>query len=279
MKGKVKYWCLRLTGAIMAGFAVSIFFTPNKIISGGFSGLAIVCFHVFLIPTALTMLILNGIFLLLGLKVLGKKFVLNTVVGAMLLTVFVQVFSYMPPLTDNVLLAALFGGVIYGAGLGIVLATGSTSGGTDIPGRMLQRFFPNIPIGAVLLMVDGLIILLSLIVFKEVELCLYGIMALFISSYTIDWLIKKLNISVIAFVISERGEQIAGELISASQRGITVLDAVGAYTNSSKKMLFCALKEKEAANFQKKVLEIDGEAFVVFSESQKIWGKGFHIYQ
>ena len=232
---------------MMAGFAVSVFFTPNKIVSGGFSGIAIICFHLFSVPTALTMLSLNIIFLLLGLKVLGRRVVLNTVVGAVLLTLFVQVFSYMPPLTDNVLLATVFGGVIYGIGLGTVLATGSTSGGTDIPGRMLQHFFPSMPIGTVLLMVDGLIILLSLIVFKEVELCLYGIIALSISSYAINWLIKKLNISVIAYVISEKGEQIARELVSASHRGVTVLDVVGAYTNGSKKMLFCALKEKETA--------------------------------
>lgn len=276
---KYKIWLLRLLGAIMAGFAISVFFTPNKIVCGGFSGIAIICFHLFSIPTAVVMMALNVTFLLLGLKILGKSVVINTIIGSSLLTLFVQVFSYIPPITNDVLLASLFGGIIYGVGIGIVLATGSTSGGTDIPGRMLQYFFPDLHIGTVLLGLDGLIISMSLVVFKEVELCLYGIIALFLSSYMVDWLIKKLNTSVIAFVISEKGEKIARELIAGSRRGVTVMDVMGAYTNGSKKMLFCALKEKETIEFQRKITEIDNEAFVVFSESQKIWGRGFHIYQ
>ena len=276
---KYKIWLLRIVGAIMAGFAISVFFTPNKIVCGGFSGIAIICFHLFSIPTAFVMMALNVTFLVLGLKILGRKIVINTIIGSSLLTLFVQIFSYVPPLTDDMLLSALFGGVIYGMGIGIVLATGSTSGGMDIPGRMLQYFFPDLHIGAVLLGLDGLIISLSLIVFKEVELCFYGTIALFLSSYIVDWLIKKLNVSVIAFVISEKGEKIAKELISISKRGVTVLDVVGAYTMINKKMLFCALKEKEIVVFQRKITEIDEEAFVVFSESQKIWGRGFHIYR
>ena len=95
---KYKIWLLRLLGAIMAGFAISVFFTPNKIVCGGFSGIAIICFHLFSIPTAVVMMALNVTFLLLGLKILGKSVVINTIIGSSLLTLFVQVFSYKPPI-------------------------------------------------------------------------------------------------------------------------------------------------------------------------------------
>ena len=135
------------------------------------------------------------------------------------------------------------------------------------------------PIGKLLLFVDGVIILISLIVFKNIELTLFGIIALLISSTSIDFVIGQFNISKIAFVITDKGDEIAQKLVASSPRGITIIDAVGAYTNSSKKLLFCALKEIETEVFQRKVLAIDNTAFIVFSESQRIKGNGFYLYK
>ena len=118
-----------------------------------------------------------------------------------------------------------------------------------------------------------------LAVFRNVELTLFGIITLFISSYSIDLVISKLNISKIAFVITDKGEEISQTLVSTSPRGVTLVDVKGAYTNSEKQMLFCALKESETEAFQKKILAIDGSAFIVFSESQRINGNGFYLYK
>ncbi|MBQ7953934.1 MAG: YitT family protein, partial [Clostridia bacterium] len=132
--------------------------------------------------------------------------------------------------------------------------------------------------GKVLLVVDGIIIFVSFIIFRIIELTLFGAIALFIQSYAIDFVIAQLNISRIAFVITEKGDEISKFLVSTSPRGITIIDAVGAYTMDKKKMLFCALKEGESHDFQRKILEIDNEAFIVFSESQRIKGNGFYLY-
>lgn len=276
---KLKLVLLRIFGAALAGFATSVFFVPNKIVCGGVSGIATILNHTLHIPAGITFAIINIVLILFSIKVLGKAFTIKTAIGAGLLSAFVQVFSYVPPLTDNVMLAVIFGGVIYGFGLGIVFATDSTSGGTDILGRLIQHKYPTMQIGKMLMLLDGVIITTSLCVFREIDLALFGIIALFISTFAIDWLISRLNVSSIAFVISDRGEEISKRLISTSPRGVTIIDVLGAYTGKPKKMLFCALKDIETTEFKKKILDIDSEAFVVFAESPQIMGNGFYYYR
>lgn len=265
-------------GTAITSFAVSVLLTPNKIVCGGGSGLSTILYQTLSVPPGLTLAVFNALLLLAGIRILGKQFIVNTLFGAGMLSIFVQVFSYIPPLTDNIILASVFGGVLYGVGIGIVFAMGATTGGTDILGRLIQHKLPQFPVGKLLLIVDGLIILLALISFKNVELVLFGIISLFISTYTIDWLIRRLNISKMAFVITEQGEEISELLISTSTRGVTVINAIGAYSSQEKSILFCALKEWEITDFQRKILEQDENAFIVYSEAQQIKGKGFHIY-
>jgi len=191
----------------------------------------------------------------------------------------VQLFSMFPIYTENMILAPLFGGVLYGLGIGLAFAAGASTGGTDIVGRMIQLKFPYVPRGKLLLAVDGLIIAISLMIFKNIELTMFGIISLFISTYSIDFVISKLNISRIAFVVTDKGEEIADKLVTTSPRGVTLIDVKGVYTKTDKQMLFCALKESESEAFQRKILEIDEQAFIVFSESQRIKGNGFYLYK
>ena len=199
--------------------------------------------------------------------------------GVTILSLFVEIFSFIVIPVENILLVTLYGGALYGIGIGLSFAAGASTGGTDIIGRIIQIKFPHIPIGKLLLVVDGIIILASLIVFKNAELVLYGILALLISSYTIDMVISMLNVSRLAFVITDKGTEIAKKLVSTSPRGVTLIDVKGMYTDTEKQMLFCALKESEAESFQNKILEIDETAFIVFSESQRIKGNGFYLYK
>ena len=135
------------------------------------------------------------------------------------------------------------------------------------------------PIGKLLLIIDSSVILTSLVIFKEVDCTLYGIIALAVSTFAIDLLIQMLNISKLAFVMTDKGEEIAHKLVSTSPRGVTIIDAVGAYTMEQRKMLVCALKANEIKDFQAKILEIDPTAFIIFSESQQIVGNGFYVYK
>lgn len=275
---KIKSVLMTILGTMTTGFAIGVFLTPNKIVGGGASGLSTILFHTLHIPTGVSFFLINMIFLLIGFKVLGKAFVFKTLLGVTMLSLFMQVFSVIPLETDP-MLATVFGGILYGLGIGMSFAAGASTGGTDILGRLIQVKFPHIPIGKMLLFIDGVIILVSLVIFKNIELTLFGIIALFISSFSIDFIIGKLNVSRIAFVITDKGEEISHKLVSTSPRGVTLIDVKGMYTDTEKQMLFCALKESEAEEFQAKILEIDPQSFIVFSESQRIKGNGFYLYK
>lgn len=274
----LKSFLFIVLGTMTTGFAISVFLTPNKIVGGGVSGISTILFHTMNIPTGLSFIILNIGLLLLGIKVLGKEFVIKTLVGTGLLSLFIQIFSYIPFYTENTMLATVFGGVFYGIGIGISFVAKASTGGTDILGRIVQRLFPTMPIGKLLLVIDGIVIFISFVIFGRLELTLFGVLSLAISSFTIDFVIASFNISRIAFVISDKGDEISKALVSTSPRGVTIIDVVGAYTMDEKKMLFCALKENESVDFQRKILEVDNEAFIVFSESQRIKGNGFYLY-
>lgn len=276
---KLKSILLTVFGTMLTGFAVGAFLTPNKIVGGGASGIATLLYHTIGLEPGLGFFLINVALLILGIAVLGKVFIAKTLLGITLLSAFVQLFSNFPIITENVLLAPIFGGVLYGIGIGLAFAAGASTGGTDIIGRVIQVKFPHIPIGKLLLAVDGIIIAVSMFIFRDIELLLYGIIALFLSTWAIDFVISKLNVSRIAFVITEHGAKIAKTLVNTSPRGVTLIDVVGAYTEEAKQMLFCALKESEAEEFQRKILEADHTAFIVFSESQRIKGNGFYLYK
>lgn len=266
-------------GTMITGFAIGAFLTPNKVVGGGASGISTILYHTFGIQPGLSFFLINIVFLLLGLTVLGKKFILKTLLGITLLSLFTQIFSFFPIYTENLILATVFGGILYGFGIGMSFAAGASTGGTDIIGRIIQTKVPYMPIGKMLLIVDGIIIIISFFVFRDIELILFGVLTLFVSSYSIDLIISKLNVSNIAFVITDKGKEISEKLVATSPRGVTLIDVKGVYTGSEKQMLFCALKESESEAFQKKILEIDETAFIVFSMSQRIKGNGFYLYK
>lgn len=277
--GGVRNIMLTVAGIVITSLAISLFLTPNKVVGGGMSGVSTILYHTLKFPPGITFGVLNLVLLLIGLKILGWAFTLKTLFGAGLLSLLVQLFSYLPPVTDDVFLATIFGGVLYGIGIGMALVSGASTGGTDILGRLVQHKFPQMPIGKLLMVIDGMVIAASLIVFRQVNLTLFGVISLFVSTYAIDWLVARLNLSTIAFIISDKGDELAKFLVGSSHRGVTIIDAVGAYTNEEKKMLFCALKEHETVDFKKKIEDIDPLAFTVFAESQKILGNGFYIYR
>lgn len=268
-----------ILGAAMVGFAISVFYTPNKIVSGGVSGIATILYHILGIDTAVSYLVINIALLLIALFFIGKEFVINTIGGTLLVTLFVEVFSYIPPVTDDVFLASVFGAGFYGIGIGLALINGASTGGTDIIGRLVQKAVPHARIGTLLLAIDFLVIAASFVSFENIDLALYGIIALAIDSVAINWLISKLNISKLTFVVTDKGAEMGDYLVHHSPRGVTLIEAKGCYTNTGKQVLLCALKESEVEKFQKRVLDIDPNAFVIFSESSQIVGNGFRVYK
>lgn len=278
-KEKLKSYLLILLGVALTGFAISAFLVPNKIVNGGASGLSTVIYYTVGLRPSLANAMINAVLLLLSLICFGRRFVVRTLFSIGMLTVLIEVFSYVPPVTDNKMLASIIGSVLYGLGIGIVLCQGSTTGGTDILGRLIQHKFPHLPIEKTLLAVDLTVIFFSFLTFRTTEAVLYGAIALFLSTASIGYLIRSLNISKLAFVITDKGTEIADYLIHTSPRGVTQVDVTGTYSHTQKQMLICALKSNELPAFQRKILDKDENAFIIYSESQQIVGNGFCIYR
>lgn len=279
LKKTIKKYAVIVSGVILVALAISVFYTPNRIVNGGVSGIATILFHTFGIQPGVSYFIINITLLIVAWKRLGFTFVKDTIVGVAILSAFVPLFTYIPPITSDVFLATVFGSALYGVGIGLTLIEGASTGGTDILGRLVQCLFPYVKIGSLLLIADAIVIVLSFCIFRTVDIALYGIIAVFLASFSINFLISKLNISKLAFVITERGVEISDDLVSNSPRGVTIIDSVGAYTKENKKVLLCALKENEIPEFQKQVLALDDQAFIIFSESQQIVGNGFRVYK
>ena len=262
---KLKTFIFTLIGTFLTSIGVSVFYLPSKVVGGGVSGLATVIYHTLGIQPGITYAVINLALLAVALFILGKKFVFHTLVGAFSLTLFVEILSYIPPITNDIVLSTICGSIFYGVGIGITLLVGASTGGTDIAARLIQHFKPNVAIGRLLLVVDSAVILLCLIVFKEVDLAIYGIIALAVSTFAIDFLISKMNISKLAFVITSKGAEISSHLVSTSPRGITLLEGKGAYTGIDKQVLICALKDSEIPRFQHSIEKLDPNVFIIDS--------------
>lgn len=275
---KIKSYLIILTGITLTAIATGLFYIPNEIVTGGISGIATILYPLG-IPPGAVYLVLNLLLLVFSYRVLGKEFVIHSILSVVVLSGLVQVFSDIPPITENVFLATLFGSFLFGLGASLTFIENANTGGTDIIGRLLQSKYSHFPIGTLLLIIDGIIIFISLLISGNIDLTLYGLFGLFISAFVIDFVIGHLNASKLAFVITEKGDALSKLIIENSRRGVTVLNARGAYSRARKNLLICALKDKEIPEFQKMVNEADVGAFTIFVRSEKIFGLGFYVYK
>ena len=279
IKSEVIRYATIIIGVAMVAFAVAVFYTPNKIVSGGVSGISTILYHTLHFKQGYSSFAINGVLLIISIKPLGKRFVLDTLGVSALLSFFIEIFTHIPTVTQDVFVALVFGSILYGVGIGLTLASGASSAGTDIIARLVQKAFPGAKIGMILLIVDFAVISTSLLVFRIIDLSLYGIIALAVSSFSIDFLIKRLNVSKLAFVVTDKGEEIANHLVSHSPRGVTIIESKGGYTMHDNNVLMCALKGHEVVAFQNYIHDIDPDSFIIFSESLQIVGNGFKVYK
>lgn len=275
---KIKSYIIILSGITLTAISTGLFYIPNEIVTGGISGIATILYPLG-IPPGAVYLSLNLLLLVFSYKILGRQFVFHSILSVVVLSFLVQIFSEFAPITHNTFLATLFGSVLFGLGASLTFIENANTGGTDIIGRLLQTKFSHFPIGTLLLIIDGIIIFISLLISGNMDLTLYGLFGLFISAFVIDFFIGHLNASKLALVITEHGDALSRQIIENSRRGVTILNARGAYSGARKNLLVCALKDKEIPEFQKMVDSADPGAFTIFTRSEKIFGLGFYVYK
>ncbi|MBQ7986125.1 MAG: YitT family protein [Clostridia bacterium] len=274
----LKSYIIIFTGMTLTSLAIGLFYIPNGIVTGGVSGIATILYPIG-VPPGITYAVVNLFLLFFSYKRLGRDFVIKSILSVIVISSLVQVFSELPPITENIFLATLFGSLLFGIGASLTFIENANTGGTDIIGRLVQSKYQYFPIGTLLMIIDGFIIFVSLIIFQNIDLALYGLFGLFISAFSIDFIIDHLNSSKLAFVITDKGQEISNLIIKNSRRGVTILNARGAYSGERKNLLICALKNKQIPDFHRMITETDESAFIIFTNSEKIFGLGFYVYK
>lgn len=273
----VRDYAMIVIGTLIMGASYAYFFVPNNIAPGGVTGVATVLNYLIGQPPVGTLsFILNIPLFLLGYRTGGKRFVFRSFLSMMLLSLFIDILPGAPVTTDG-MLASIFGGILLGIGLGVVLRAGATTGGTDLAAEMVHRHFSFITVGTFLFGIDCLVILLAGIVF-DVQAALVALIALYVSTKVIDMVIKGWNTEQQMMIISDKAADIAARIISEMDRGATFIDATGAYTGEKRGMIYVVVTRAQIMQVKSIVADIDLHAFVTVSEAHEVMGEGFRQF-
>ena len=279
-KMKLKDILLIIIGTGLMAFAVASIFDPVSLITGGFSGLAIIIRQLSSrlipggIPLSVTNLALNIPFLLLAMKLKGFRYVLRTGFATIMLSFWLSVLPVVPIAGDDLLLSALYGGLIVGAGIGLVFVAQATTGGTDLIAALIQHFLRHYSTASIMWILDTLIVLFGAYLFG-IQMTLYAIIAIYLTSRVADGLIDGLKFSKAAFIITEDPDQVATLLMEDLDRGVTGISATGMYSGTAKNMLFCVVSKKEIVMLKELTKECDPNAFVIVTDVREVLGEGF----
>ena len=275
IKNKVLLDYLGITfGSALTALALTIFLIPNKIAAGGVSGLATVVYYLTNFPVGIMMLIFNIPIFFLGVRVLGASFGARTIYGMIILSLFTDLLQpLVSPLTNDFLLATIYGGALGGLGLGIVFNSRGTTGGTDMVARLINHY-TSFSIGQGLLLADGLVVLLAGIFFNA-EVALYAAITILISSKTIDLVQEGFDIAKAVLIISPESERVKAEVINELDRGLTILKGYGGYTGNDKNVLLCIISRSEVVKLKRLVYQVDPDAFMIITNVHEALGEGF----
>ena len=266
-------------GCCVFGLGFSLFLEPNGVNAGGLTGLAMVLVHLTNFGTVgmVSALMNIPLFIIAGLKI-GKKFFFGSMFGMALSSVFIDLFAMVPPPQIEPLMAALYGGVICGVGLGFVFAVGFSTGGSDIIVRLLKRSWRNMPIGMINMVFDAAVALLTGLVYQDVAAALYSGVTIFVSGKVIDVVVYGFDYSKVALIITEHYEQVVEMVSRKLDRGATYLHGEGSYSHKNTKVILTAIKRQQLAELKELVVEIDPNAFIIVQEAHQVLGDGFLRY-
>lgn len=266
-------------GAIIYSVSVNMFLSPNGISPGGFTGVAAVINHITNIPTGTMLFIFNIPILILGYIKMGGVFILKTSFVTVLVSLSLDISaSLLPIVRADGILVSMFGGILMGIGLSLILLRGATTGGIDIIAKFVNRKYRHLSVGKIVLMADGIVILLNALVYKNAESALYSIVAMYMGTRLMDVLLYGADKGKIIYIITNSPDEICNEINHSVGRGVTKLSVIGGYTGETKIMLMCTVRVHEVAAIHDLVKQYDDRAFMVVSDAGEIIGEGFKGY-
>lgn len=262
-------------GCILLSVSINVFLLPYKISAGGISTVGTVLLHLFGIKMSLTNLFFNAVLFIFGYKKLGKYAVVQTASGIILLSIFLELTSHIPIYSQNELIAVLSGGIFMGAGVGMIVKIGASTGGSDFAGLILKKFFPHISLAKLILAIDCFIVVVAGIVFKSYTVTFYSVIALFVSSVVTDKIITFGDDAKMLQVFSAETEKISNCILNEYERGVTGVHCRGMYSNEERLMLLCVITPKELPVYMNMIKETDKNAFIIICDVHKAIGEGF----
>ncbi len=284
----LKDYLFILVGSFILAAGFVFFIAPHKIVPGGVYGIAIIVHHMTKgmfafwpdgFPIGLFGLILNVPLTLAGVKILGPRFGIKTVVGFVLSSVFIDTIMYMrvdgeAALVNDILLSCLFGGVLIGFGLGLIFKSRATSGGSDIIAMIIAKY-TRIQLGRLMIYVDSAIVLIALVAFQDWQIPLYSLVVIYITGKTIDITLEGADYNKAMMIISKEHSQIKDKILVDLERGGTYLCGEGMYTGDKKQVIYTVVSRREVAILEEYISKIDPDAFITVTDAKEILGEGF----
>ena len=275
-------YSLIIIGAAVLATSFVLFITPCKIVPGGVYGISIVMHYLLGTPVGLVALCFDIPLTLLGIKFLGPRFGMKTVVGFSLTAIFTDTLTFFwgfePLVKGDALLSSIFGGVLAGLGLGLIFKAKATSGGSDIVAMIIAKY-TRLPLGVLMIYVDSVIVLVGLVVFRDWKIPLYSWIVIFITGKVIDVVLQGVSYDKSLFIISDKHEEIRDKIIKNLDRGGTYIDGKGMYNMAEKRIIFTVVNRRELSILEEYIHEIDPKAFLTVTDATEILGEGFKSLQ
>lgn len=277
--GNVKKYALEyiyiIIGAFLMAVSTALFLLPNQLSTGGISGISTILYYLCNYPVGLTMLLMNVPLFVIAMVKVNKRLFFKSILGTVLLSVFIDLLENLSPITNDRFLACIYGGIIMGIGTAIILKAGASTGGTDLLSYVIRAYNNKFKSSRVIIIADTIIIFFNIIFFREIEIGLYSVIAIYLMGKMIDIIFEGIYFTKIMFIISEKYEEISKEIGILVKRGSTGIYSKGMYSGKQNVMLFCVASRKEVAEIKQIIKQIDKNAFIVTTDAIETLGKGF----
>ncbi len=273
LRTELKNDLLIALGLLVAAAAYRMYLVPNQVVAGGFTGVGQLLNHLMGVGVGTVNILLNVPLFLISMKSMGIKFGVRSLIAMVLLSLLIDHIP-LPPATDDMMLAAVYGGAISGIGFGLILRGSATTGGTDMLASLLHRVVPVLKVSYAIFFFDGLVIIASAFAF-EPQAAMYGLISTFLCNVLIDLVLEGPNSAHSFFIISDKSEEIAAKILKEMDRGVTALEATGMYSHSHKQVLLCVVSRFETLRLRRIIFEADPRAFVISNKTNEVLGEGF----
>ncbi len=270
-----KEYFLIILGSFVMGYAIKNILDPVNLVTGGVSGFAVIFNGLWSVPLWITNTALNIPLFIITYIIKGKNFMIKTIVATTALSVALAVIPEHSIINDgDILLPAIFGGIVMGVGTGLVFMNRATTGGTDMMAADIQHFMRHKSVAQILMVLDGMVVLLGAGIFG-INKALYAVISVFLVTAISDMIIDGLKFGKVLYIISDKSTEIADRIMAEMERGVTAIKAKGMYTGNDKQMLYVVVQSREVPQVKDIIYEVDRDAFLILSNATEVVGEGF----